>query len=575
MSSIKPWARSVSRNAALAVLAALSMTGVVQARVAAPQSPAPQASAAALAPPKLIVTVVVDQFSANLFDQYRGRFTGGLRRMADQGLVSINGYQTHGLTETCPGHSTILTGMHPVETGIPANDWIDARTGKEVYCLASARNHLAHGRDDTDNGPVGTEQLQATTLGDWLKAVSPESKVFGVSGKDRGAINLAGHQGQAFWFTEGFGLTTYVEPGQTAESRLAPVVGFNRAFNAWLAANPVTWDYQNGECRALAGDWTIRGQTFHSQLPPAKLAFDNTPLLDEQTLKAAEYLLDTQKLGQGAATDMLGVSLSATDRIGHAYGTQGPEMCEQMHRLDVALGAFLDKLAQVPGGALVVLTADHGGSDFVERLHAHGYPHARRLDTDAIQAVNTALKTRFNLPVDPLQAGGSGLMVADAEHKSLPDPLRTQVAEAAVEMLRRLPDVAFAETRDRLLAEPIPDTRQPEMMTIRERMRLSTVAERSPDIQFALAQNVNGGGRVGGTLSGHGTPFEFDRRVPIIFWWPGAHGEERFLPIRTIDIAPTLAHLIGVPAPQVEGRCIDLNGFAVAECPATALTPAR
>ena len=163
------------------------------------------------------MTIVVDQFSANLFDQYRGRFTGGLRRMADQGLVSINGYQSHGLTETCPGHSTVLTGMHPVETGIPANDWIDAKTGKEVYCLASTRNHLAHGRDDTDNGPVGTEQLQATTVGDWLKAVSPESKVFGVSGKDRGAINLAGHQGQAFWFTDGFGLTTYVEPGQTAE----------------------------------------------------------------------------------------------------------------------------------------------------------------------------------------------------------------------------------------------------------------------------------------------------------------------------------------------------------------------
>ena len=76
-------------------------------------------------------------------------------------------------------------------------------------------------------------------------------------------------------------------------------------------------------------------------------------------------------------------------------------------------------------------------------------------------------------------------------------------------------------------------------------------------------------------MSGHGTPFEFDRRVPIIFWWPGAKPEERFLPIRTIDIAPTLAHVIGVAAPPVEGRCIDLNGFAVADCPATALTPAR
>jgi predicted AlkP superfamily pyrophosphatase or phosphodiesterase len=558
----------------VAALAAFSL-GSAAFPVMAQQAAVPQTARAALAPPKLIVTIVVDQFSANLFDQYRSRYTGGLRRMADQGLVSINGYQTHGLTETCPGHSTVLTGMHPTETGIPANDWIDGKTGKEVYCLAAPANHLAHGRDDTDNGPVGPEQLRATTLGDWLKAASPQSKVVAVSGKDRGAINLAGHQGQAFWFTEGFGLTTYVEPGETAQAKLAPVAGFNRDFNAWMAATPVAWDYAHEQCRALAGDWTIRGQTFHSVLPPAGLKFDTSPLLDEQTLKAAEYLLDSQKLGQGAATDMLGVSLSATDRVGHMYGTQGPEMCEQMLRLDAALGEFLDRLAQVPGGALVVLTADHGGSDFVERLHDHGYPQARRADLAAIQGVNDALKARFDLTADPLQAGGSGLMVADAQRRSLPDPLRTQVAEAAVEMLRALPDVAFAETRDRLLAEPLPATNEPEMMSLRERMRLSTVAERSPDIQFSFAQNVVAGGRVGGTLAGHGSPFEYDRRVPILFWWPAATGEERFLPIRTIDIAPTLAHVIGVETPKVEGRCIDLNGFAVADCPATETTPAR
>ena len=236
---------SLSRHVAAACLAVLSIAGAAcaGAPVAQPavQAAAPQSSLAALTPPKLIVTIVVDQFSANLFNQYRSRYSGGLRRLADQGLVSINGYQTHGLTETCPGHSTVLTGMHPAETGIPANDWIDGKTGKEIYCLAAPQNHLAHGRDDTDNGPVGPDQLRVTTLGDWLKAVSPDSKVMAVSGKDRGAINLAGHQGQAFWFTDGFGLTTYVEPGQTAETKLAPVAAFNRDFNAWTAATPTAW----------------------------------------------------------------------------------------------------------------------------------------------------------------------------------------------------------------------------------------------------------------------------------------------------------------------------------------------
>ena len=184
------------------------------------------------------------------------------------------------------------------------------------------------------------------------------------------------------------------------------------------------------------------------------------------------------------------------------------------------------------------------------------------------RGVNRALRTRFDLAADPLQSGGSGLIVADAEHKALGEPLRTQVAEAAVELLRAAPDVAFAETRERLLAEPLPaSTANPEILTLRERMRLSTVAGRSPDIVFAWAPNVTYGGRVGAAIAIHGTPWEYDRRVPIVFWRPGGTGQERFLPIRTIDIAPTLAHVIDVPTPgTVEGRCIDLGLFVGGLC---------
>lgn len=558
-----------SASAILSLVLALGSTSALAQTV-----PAPTPTPATATPPALIVTIVVDQFSANLFNQYRSQYTGGLRRLADQGLVSINGYQTHGLTETCPGHSTVLTGMHPTETGIPANDWIDPVTGKEVYCLAAPQNHLANGDDTVDNGPVGPEQLLATTLGDWLKAKSPTSRVFTVSGKDRGAINLAGHHGDGvFWFTEGFGLTTYVEPGQTAESRLATVADFNARFNAGMKANPPQWAYQHEQCRALEGDWTIAGKVFHSTVPPANFAFDTSPMLDEQTLAAAEDMLETQQLGRYGVTDMLGVSLSGTDRIGHAYGTQGPEMCEQMLRLDTALGAFLDKLSNVPGGVVLVLTADHGGSDFVEREAAHGYPHAHRADPAGLQGVNDALRARFDLPAAPLQSGSSGLLVADKDHKALPEPLRTQVAQAAAEMLKQLPDVGFAETRESVMADPMPaSTANPEMLTVRERMRLSTYPGRSPDIMFTWKPNVTYGGRVGGTLGGHGTPWEFDRRVPIIFWWPGATGQERFLPIRTIDIAPSLANLVGVTPPPVEGRCIDLGAFGEPTCPAEVVT---
>ena len=328
-------------------LGLVAVNAAAQATETAAQ-PAITAPAAERASPSLIVTVVVDQLSANLFNQYRSQFTGGLKTLADQGMVSINGYQTHGVTVTCAGHSTVLTGAHPARSGIPANDWIDTTTGKTTYCLAAPQNTLAHGKN-TDNGPVGPEQLSASTLGDWLKAVSPESRVYGVSGKDRGAINLAGHKADgAFWLTDNFGFTTYVEPGQSAEARLAPVTALNARMIDRFTREAPSWTYSNAACRRLEGRWTIAGQTFDSKVPPADFRLDNSPILDELTIEGAIELLDSQQLGRRGVTDMLGVSLSATDRIGHSYGTQGPEMCEQMLRLDAALGVFLDRLSTIP-----------------------------------------------------------------------------------------------------------------------------------------------------------------------------------------------------------------------------------
>lgn len=542
--------------------AAFAQTAQTAAQTAAPAAQDGRAA------PSLIVTVVVDQLSANLFNQYRSQFTGGLKTLADQGLVSINGYQTHGVTVTCAGHSTVLTGAHPARSGIPANDWLDTTTGQETYCLAAPQNTLAHGKN-TDNGPVGPEQLSASTLGDWLKAVSPESRVYGVSGKDRGAITLAGHKGDgAFWLTDNFGFTTYVEPGQSAQARLAPVAALNARMIDRFTRQAPSWTYSNAACRRLEGQWTIAGQTFDSKVPPANFRLDNSPILDELTIEGAIELMDSRQLGRRGVTDMLGVSLSATDRIGHSYGTQGPEMCEQMLRLDTALGVLMDKLSTIPGGAIVVLTADHGGSDFPERSAVEGYPHAGRVDRALQPRVNAALKARFGLDADPVVSSAGGFVIVDKDRKSLPEPLRSQVLAAAIELLNAEPQVALAVARDELLAEPVPNSINPEDLSVRERLRLSAVAGRSPDILRAWQPGLTGQGRVGGAISSHGSPWDYDRRVPIVFWWPGAEGQERFLPMRTIDIAPTLANLIGVqPDGPIDGRCMDLPQFAKGRCP--------
>ncbi len=552
----------------------LLMTAVSAAVALAPMSgtafaaPAPvvaaETSQDSYGGPRLVVTMVVDQFSANLFNQYRSRFTGGFKRLIDEGLVHANGFQTHGVTETCPGHSTVLTGMHPTNTGIGVNFSVNDETGEGRYCLASEVNTLAHGKV-TDNGNVGTELLKATTLGDWLLAERPDSRIFAVSGKDRGAINLAGHQGQAFWFTDGFGLTTYVRPGETAEARLAPVAAFNRRFPA--AEKGDNWKGSFAYCQTLAEDIEVVDGTFRSAVPPQNLGFEGSPSLDEETLKAATYLLHSQNLGQGQTIDMLGVSLSATDKIGHVYGTQGPEMCEQLMRLDAALGDFLKELDKVEGGVILSLTADHGGSDLNERTNRRGFPYAHRADATPVAEANAALRQQFNLDFDPLQRGSSGLRIVDTQKRVLAEPLRTQIARAAVPMLHGKGDYAFVAFRDDLLAEPIVDSIQPEEITVRERMRLSAVAGVSADLMVALQPGVATGGRLGGNMSSHGQPWNYDRRVPIIFWTPNAAGQERFMPVRTIDIAPTVANIIGVDTPKVDGRCMNLDLGEAALCP--------
>ncbi len=244
-------------------------------------------------------------------------------------------------------------------------------------------------------------------------------------------------------------------------------------------------------------------------------------------------------------------------------------MCEQLFRMDAALGTFLDRLSQVPGGVVLALTADHGGSDFPERTAERGYPFAGRLDRSIAPRINQALRDRFDLEADPLVSSGGGFVVVDGQRRSMPEPLRSQVVAAAVELLNAEPQIAMAVARDELLTDPVPASIHPQELSLRERMRLSAFAGRSPDILRANQPGLTNMAPIGVAISSHGSPWDYDRGVPIIFWWPGAPGEERFMPLRTIDIAPTLANLIGVkPTGQIDGRCVDMPDFVNGKCTA-------
>jgi predicted AlkP superfamily pyrophosphatase or phosphodiesterase len=535
-----------------------------------------QAAPVAKPAPRLVVVISIDQFSSNLFTQHRPEFTGGLGKLAREGVVYPNGYQSHAMTETCPGHSTLLTGKHPNKTGISANDWYDASQGKQVYCLSDDSVTLAH---DAKGRAVSPRNMVATTYGDWLKAVSPASRVFGVSGKDRGAITMAGHKADgAFWLQPGFGFTTYVPPGETAEARLKPVAAFNARMLADLKKHPFVWNYSDKlvggsakRCKALEADYETGGRKWRAALPipPATSEADtlrdlgSSPYLDQVTLELAAQLRDAYGLGDGPQVDVLTVSLSATDYIGHRYGTRGPEMCDQMVRLDERLDTFLGKISKAKGGVLVVLAADHGAADMPERLHDEGYDADRIATKTWLGKLNATLRADLDLSYDPLVADGgiNTIDVVGPDRKTLPLVEHMRITAAALALISRQPEVIEAfDVNSLLTAEPAPADASPEEISIKERMRRSAYPGRSGDIVIAFKPDLVPATAGATYVSTHGSPWDFDRRVPIIFWWKDGAPRERILPLDTVDIAPTIAAVTGVKPPaDIDGRCRPLG----------------
>ncbi|WP_419317310.1 alkaline phosphatase family protein [Caulobacter sp. ErkDOM-E] len=530
--------------------------------------------------PRLVVVISIDQFSANLFAQHRSEFTGGLGKLAREGVVYPSGYQSHAMTETCPGHSTLLTGKHPNKTGISANDWYDAGLGKQVYCLGDDSVVLAH---DAKGRAVSPKNMVATTYGDWLKAVSPTSRVFGVSGKDRGAITMSGHKADgAFWLQPGFGFTTYVPPGETAEARLKPVAAFNARMLADLKKHPFVWNYAKSpmdaltggsarRCKALEADYETGGRPWRAALPipvaddeAGKLRdLGSSPYTDQVTLELAAQLRDAYGLGDGPQVDVLTVSLSATDYIGHRYGTRGPEMCDQIARLDDRLGEFLDKVGKAKGGVLVVLSADHGGADMPERLHEEGYDAGRIATKPWLAKLNEMLRADLGLSYDPLVADGgiNTIDVVGPDRKALPPVEHMRVTAAALALVSRQPEVVEAfDVNSLLTLAPEPVDTSPEEISIRERMRRSAYPGRSGDIAVAFKPDLVPATAGATYVSTHGSPWDYDRRVPIIFWWKDGAPRERVLPLDTVDIAPTIAAVTGVKPPaDIDGRCRPLG----------------
>ena len=544
-------ARSLLAAAAFALLAApAARPAAAQRPQAGATRPAGSAARDAVTPPPrptLLVFLTVDQMRTDyLTTRFGAQLTGGLKRLRDGGALFTNAHQDHAITETAPGHASTLSGRFPARTGIFRN-------------AAGVQDPQAPLLDGGATGPASPFRFRGSALVDWLRSADPRARALSVSRKDRGAILPLGRAKQpAFWYGGAGRFTTSTYYADTLPDWVKRVnardFGRRYAGRAWTPLLPASAYPEPDSVRVENGG---RDYVFPHALPadPAQAAraLPATPWMDDVTLEAALAGADAMGLGRGPQTDVLAVSLSTTDAVGHQYGMDSRELHDQILRLDRSLGAFIDSLYKTRDSTRVVfaLTGDHGMAPYPE-LHFPGTdPNRGRADLSAAFTAHNARLAARGVPEAFDVESGAITQDTAAFRRAGVDPRAALQALAAD--LRRVRGVQYVMLRDEL----------PALAAQRQDTSAAKFARRwlhmiPPDLPVAAAVTLEPYAyHAGVTYATHGSPHDYDSNVPVLFhgaaFRPGRYG--RFA--RVVDMAPTLAAVLGVePTEALDGRVL-------------------
>ena len=505
--------------------------------------PLSQAQTTAKQKPKLVVVVVVDQFRYDYLTRFRADYHSGLDRLLTEGADFTNGFYAQIPTVTAVGHSIMLSGAMPAASGIVANSWFDRAEGKVVTSVCDWTVNVVGapqpkaGEKCTDSDPASPNRLLVSTLGDELKDAHPDSKVIGISIKPRGAILPSGHSANgAFWFDDQNG--SFV----TSSFYMDKLPAWADAFNDQkLAAKYVdqkwdgfpTWD-------------------FHSKSASPYAKIPASPWGNELIEQFAEAAITGEKLGQrGGSTDLLTVSFSSNDYVGHAVGPHAPEVRDMALRTDQLLGKLFEAIEKNVGlqDTVVVLSADHGVAATVkhdQEMHmpggnVHGNPE---------EVVQRALAKSFGVEGPWLipGAGETSLYlnwdtVLKARKGSSEEPIEEDdLYRVATSALMASPDlhVARVYTRPELENGEIGDF-------IAQAVMNGFNAKRSGDLFIVFEPGYIPGSGTGTT---HFSPWAYDRHVPMLLMGPGIKPGRYDQNVEVNDIAPTLATLLDIQTPS-------------------------
>ncbi len=553
-------------------LSAFGLMTVLLANVSSAQTP-PRSnrsgSAAAPAPnarPKLVVMLVVDQMRGDYVDKFKGQWTGGLKRLVEEGAWFRDAAYPYAATETCVGHSTISTGALPATHGMIANAWWDRDSQEMVTCTSDpkARNS-AYARGSTTGGDSAW-RLRVPAFSDELRFQGGgATRVVTFSLKARAAITMGGHQADAVtWFDNGswvtstpYGTMPFIEDflkahpmksdyGKTWELSL-PKSAYFYDEKATGAVPPEGWD--------LTFPHLLRGTAGSSE--PDQAFYDEwvySPFADTYLTKLAENAVDQLGLGKGGGTDFLAVSYSSPDYVGHAFGPRSWEIQEILLRLDKDLAelfAHLDgKVGR--GNYVVALSADHGVAPTPEDMQKAGLDAGVLHVPDVQEKIEKALEP-FNYTKPAVaRIASSNIYFSPGSYERLKaDPAAMR---AVLEAVRFVPGVADAYRAEELQDQP--ETKSP----IRSAEAASYLPGRSGDLllvpkpYWLFSWGPANQARDYGT--GHGTPYNYDQHVPMLLMGWGIQPGEYLRRVTPADIAPTLASLCGITMATSDGHIL-------------------
>lgn len=518
------------RSAAFVLLAA--------AHTAAAQ---PAATSSQNGPPSLVVMVTVDQLRPDYLTLWERQLTAGLARLLRGGAVFLNGFQDHAITETAPGHASTLSGRFPASTRIVAN----------AVGVQDPRAPLIGAR----GAPASPFRFRGTTLADWMREANPASRILSVSRKDRGAILPIGRgQEQVFWYANDGTFTTSTYYADTLPSWVA---AFNArrlphqwAGKSWTLLLDST-EYAEPDSVPLesGGRDYVFPHRISSDVSQAAAQVAGYPMLDDLTLAFALEGVRQLQLGSGSHPDLLAISLSATDAVGHRFGPDSRELHDQVLRLDRALGAFLDTLFTLrdPARIVIALTSDHGVTPLPGSRSR--YPNQDAGHANLASVVGPLFASLRSAGVDTTAFAfeeGILILVPDALARvrlNADAVTRTFVTEAArvpgVMRVDRVRDLARRDTTTDYVARRWLHMLPPEWPA-------AAVVTLKPYWYWH-----------GVTFPTHGSPHDADAGVPIIFYGNGIRPGRYDDRVLTVDIAPTLAAIARVrPMERLDGRVL-------------------